>query len=181
MKLMFISDIHGSLYYLNKVLDRYEDEKPNYIIILGDILYHGPRNPLPKEYNPQEVANKLNNIKDKIIAIRGNCDSEVDQMVLEFPIVADYNFIIYNNRKIFITHGHKYTTQDVKSLSEGDIFISGHTHIPIIENINNKYILNPGSVSLPKNQTSNSYAILNNNVFEIKDLEGEVFKSVELN
>ena len=109
MKLMFASDLHGSYYWTQKVIDRFKDERADYLVLLGDLLYHGPRNPLPKEYNPQKVIELLNQIKHQIIAIRGNCDSEVDQMVLQFPMMADYNFIPLEDRKLMITHGHLYS------------------------------------------------------------------------
>ena len=129
MKIFFISDIHGSLNYLKKVLELYKEEGANYIVMLGDALYHGPRNPLPEEYNPQAVANLLNEYKDKIIAVRGNCDSEVDQMLIEYPMMADYSIILYNNRRIFLTHGHIYNQDNLPNLSENDVLIHGHTHV----------------------------------------------------
>lgn len=124
MKLMFASDIHGSAYWAKKVLERFEEEQADYLVLLGDLLYHGPRNPLPQDYNPQVVIKLLNSIKHQIIAIRGNCDSEVDEMVLEFPITADYNIIPLKNRKLMASHGHLYNDQQIpSSLIEGDIFI----------------------------------------------------------
>lgn len=180
MKLMFISDIHGSLYYLEKALLRYEKEMPDQLIILGDLLYHGPRNPLPMNYNPVEVLNKLNAIKDKIICVRGNCDGEVDQMVLEFPILAEYSIVLFEGKKIFATHGHKYNGDNLPPLANGDIIIHGHTHIPVAEKVDNIYILNPGSISLPKQNTPNTYGVLESNNFILKDLEGNTYKSIKL-
>lgn len=179
MKLMFASDIHGSAYWAEKVLERFEEEQADYLVLLGDILYHGPRNPLPKEYNPQAVIQLLNSIKDKIIAIRGNCDSEVDQMVLEFPIMADYNIIPLNNRKLMASHGHLYHDKQLpSSLVEGDIFIFGHIHIPVLEQKDGVYILNPGSATLPKENHPNSYGILENHHFKVKTFDGEVYKEI---
>ncbi|MCB2294172.1 phosphodiesterase [Clostridium algoriphilum] len=180
MKLFFISDIHGSLYYLKKTLEFYKEEKANYIVLLGDALYHGPRNPLPRDYNPQEVANLLNEYKKKIIAVRGNCDSEVDQMLIEYPMMAEYSTILYNDRRLFITHGHIYNEKNLPKLSENDVLIYGHTHIPVAKKYNNIYVLNPGSISLPRDNIPNSYAILQDNLFQIKDLEGNVIKEIKL-
>ena len=163
MKLLVVSDIHGSLFYTKKMVEIMEKEEVDKVILLGDLYYHGPRNPLPKEYNPQAVIQLLNSIKDKIIAIRGNCDSEVDQMVLEFPIMADYNIIPLNNRKLMASHGHIYHEKQLpNSLVEGDIFIFGHIHIPVLEQKDGVYILNPGSATLPKENHPNSYGILEN-------------------
>lgn len=177
---MFISDIHGSSYYIEKAISKYKDEKADYMIILGDLLYHGPRNPLPKEYEPSSVLALLNNYKEKIISVRGNCDSEVDQMVLEFPMMNDYTIIFDNNRRIFATHGHLFNENNMPNLEDGDILIHGHTHIPVAKKVNNKYILNPGSISLPKENNPNSYGIMEDNTFCIKDFEGNIIKSIEL-
>lgn len=179
-KLMFISDIHGSLHYLEKALFRYEKEKPDQLIILGDLLYHGPRNPLPMKYNPVEVLKKLNGIRDKIICVRGNCDGEVDQMVLEFPILAEYSILLYEGKKIFLTHGHKYNRDNLPPLADGDIIIHGHTHIPVADKVDNIYLLNPGSISLPKQNTPNSYGVMESNNFILKDLEGNAYKSIKI-
>ena len=180
MKLFFISDIHGSLYYLKKAIELYKEEKANYIILLGDALYHGPRNPLPEDYNPQEVANILNEYKEKIIAVRGNCDSEVDQMLIEYPMMADYSIILYNNRRLFLTHGHIYNEKNLPKLSENDVLVHGHTHIPVAKKHNKIYVLNPGSISLPRENIPNSYAILQDDLFQIKDLDGKVIKEIKL-
>lgn len=177
-KLFFISDIHGSLYYLKKVLEIYESEKADYIIILGDELYHGARNPLPKDYNPKEVTELLNTYKDKIIAVRGNCDSEVDQMVLEYPMMAEYSIVLYNGRRLFLTHGHIYDRNNLPNLSSGDAIIYGHIHVPLAEKQNDIFVINPGSITFPKEGNPNSYGILENNIFKIKDLEGNVIKEI---
>lgn len=180
MKMFFISDIHGSLYNLKKALERYKEEGANYIVMLGDALYHGPRNPLPDEYKPQEVANLLNEYKDKILAVRGNCDSEVDQMLIDYPMMADYSIILYNTRKIFLTHGHIYNQDNLPNLSKNDILINGHTHLPVAEKQNEIYLLNPGSISLPKENNPNSYAVLKDDLFQIKDLDGTIIKAIKL-
>ncbi|MBM7871287.1 putative phosphoesterase [Clostridium pascui] len=180
MKLLFISDIHGSLYYLNKILEICQEENPNYIVVLGDELYHGARNPLPKEYNPKVVTELLNSYKDKIIAVRGNCDSEVDQMVLEYPMLSDYSIILYNGKRLFLTHGHIYNSNNLPNLSNGDVLIYGHTHVPLAEKHNDIFILNPGSITFPKENTPNSYGVLENQMFKIKTLDGDIYKEIEL-
>lgn len=180
MKIFVISDIHGSSYFLKKSLEAYKKEKADYILILGDELYHGPRNPLPLEYNPKEVVDILNNYKEKIIAVRGNCDSEVDQMLLEYPIMGDYSTIFFNNKRIFATHGHIYNEDKLPKLCKGDVFIYGHTHLPVAHEVDGIYMLNPGSISLPKGGNVNSYGMFENNKFYIKNLDGEIIKEIEL-
>ena len=178
MKLFFISDIHGSIYYLKKALERFEEEKADYIVILGDILYHGARNPLPLEYSPKEVFGLLNSLGDKIIAVRGNCDSEVDEMVLNFPIMSTYSNILYKSRRIFITHGHIFYENNMPKLADGDVMIYGHTHIPKADRKDNIYIINPGSITLPKEGNPHTYGILEDDTFTIKTLEGKVYKEI---
>lgn len=178
MKIFFISDIHGSLYYLKEAIARFKKEEAEYIVILGDELYHGPRNPLPKEYDPPKAAALLNEYKDKVIAVRGNCDSEVDQMLIEYPIMGDYSTILYNGRRLFLTHGHLHNPENLPSLSKGDVFFYGHIHIPVAEKQNDIYIINPGSIALPKENYPNSYGVLENNIFQIKDFEGNVIKEL---
>jgi putative phosphoesterase len=180
MKLFLISDIHGSLYCLQRALDRYKEEGASYIVLLGDTLYHGPRNPLPKDYNPEAVASLLNEYKDKIIAVRGNCDSEVDQMLIEYPMMADYTIVLCNNRRLFLTHGHIYNENNMPNLSDNDVLIHGHTHLPVAHKHNEIYVLNPGSVSLPKENYPNSYAVLQDDLFQIKNLQGIVIKEIKV-
>jgi hypothetical protein len=180
MKIFFISDIHGSLFFLERALERYKEEGASYIVLLGDALYHGPRNPLPKDYNPQAVASLLNDYKDKILAVRGNCDSEVDQMLIEYPMMSDYTIILLNNRRLFLTHGHIYNETNMPSLSDNDVMIHGHTHLPVAKKHNGIYILNPGSVTLPKEDYPNSYATLEDDLFQIKDLQGTAIKQLKL-
>ena len=180
MKIFFMSDIHGSAFYTAKALEKFREEKADYIVILGDELYHGARNPLPLHYNPKEVIELLNGYADKILAIRGNCDSEVDEMVLNFPMMATYSIMLYNNRRIFLTHGHVYNEEKLPKLSAGDIFVYGHTHIPKAEKQGDIYILNPGSITLPKENNPNSYGVLENNLFTIKDMEGRAFMQIEI-
>ncbi|HEY4543854.1 MAG TPA: phosphodiesterase [Tissierellaceae bacterium] len=178
MKLFFISDIHGSVYYLEKALERYEEEKADYIIILGDILYHGARNPLPKGYNPKGVIELLNKLSKKIIAVRGNCDSEVDQMVLDFPLSGTYSNLLLGEQRLFLTHGHIYNKDKMVELEEGSVFVYGHTHIPELKKIENIIYFNPGSMTLPKEDNPRTYGVMDESNIEIKTLDGEVFKKL---
>lgn len=180
MKIFFMSDIHGSVFYLNQAIERFIDEKADYLVILGDILYHGARNDLPKEYNPKEVINILNNYSDRIIAVRGNCDSEVDQMVLNFPISATYSNLLYKNKRIFLTHGHIYNEENMVNLKEDSLFIYGHTHILRAEKKDGIYFINPGSISIPKENNPCTYGILENDNFMIKDLDGVIIRQIEI-
>ena len=176
MKLMIASDIHGSAYYCKALLAAFEKEQAQRLLILGDVLYHGPRNDLPREYAPKEVLAMLNAIKDKLFCVRGNCDTEVDQMVLEFPILADYCILPVKDRLIYATHGHNHNLQALPPLQSGDILLHGHTHIPAWETFGegNLY-LNPGSVSIPKAGSAHSYMVLEDGVFTWKSLDGEVY------
>lgn len=180
MKLMFLTDIHGSAFYFNQSVEAIKRENPDMICLLGDLLYHGPRNPLPKDYDPKVVLAGLNEMKDKLVAVRGNCDSEVDQMVLEFPIMSDYHIVLYNGRKLFLTHGHLYNESNLPELNAGDCVIHGHTHVPVAKEVNGIHVLNPGSTSLPKQETPHSYGIIEEDKFTAKTLEGEAFLSYSL-
>lgn len=175
MKLMIASDIHGSAHYLRLLLGQYKAEQPDKLLLLGDILYHGPRNSLPEGYAPKEVISLLNNMKEELLCVRGNCDTEVDQMVLEFPIMADYCILYDQGHMIFATHGHHYNASNPPMLKEGDILLHGHTHIPAAEEFDGKYYLNPGSVSIPKNGSAHSYMILQDGLFTWKDLNGKPY------
>lgn len=184
MKLMFASDVHGSAFYCKKMTELYRAEKAERLIILGDILYHGPRNDLPRDYAPKEVSAVLNAMKDEILAVRGNCDAEVDQLMLEFPIMADYMTIFDCGRMFFITHGHTHNTSSLPPLRDGDLLIHGHTHLYTIEPIAEKkgsFYINPGSVSLAKNGNENSYMLYENGIFTIKTLNGDVIKELNIN
>ena len=180
MKLMFASDIHGSAYYCRKMLEAYQAEKAARLILLGDILYHGPRNDLPKEYAPKEVIAMLNPMKNEICAVRGNCEAEVDQMVLDFPVMADYALILYGERHIYATHGHIYNENNLPPLKNGDILIHGHTHVLKAEKREDYTLLNPGSVSIPKEGNPPSYAILEDGLFTIKGFDGTIIKELQL-
>lgn len=172
MKWMIASDIHGSEYYCKQLLEAYEREKAGRLLLLGDMLYHGPRNDLPKGYAPKKVIEMLNAHRGDIICVRGNCDSEVDQMVLEFPIMADYCIITEGERLIYATHGHLYNEQNLPPLQQGDILLHGHTHIPCYTEHDDYTYMNPGSVSLPKEDSWHGYMILEKEIFVWKDLEG---------
>lgn len=180
MKLFFISDIHGSIYYLNKAIEKYKEEKADNLIILGDILYHGARNDIPRGYNPKEIIKVLNKFSDEIIAVRGNCDSEVDEMVLEFPIMSTYSNILYNDKRLFLTHGHIYNEKNPVKLKKGSAFIYGHTHVLRAEEKDGIFYLNPGSITLPKENNPNTYAILENNEFIIKTFDDKIIKKIEI-
>ena len=185
---MFASDIHGSAYWCRKLLQAFEESGAERLILLGDILYHGPRNDLPKEYAPKEVLAMLNPLKDRILCVRGNCEAEVDQMVLEFPCMADYGFLVLNGLTFYATHGHVYNTlsegQNLPPMTEGEILIHGHTHIPVAEVFQagekKIYWLNPGSVSIPKGGFQNSYGLLQGTHFTVRDFDGGIIKEIEL-
>lgn len=180
MKYMFASDIHGSAYYCKKMLDAYREENAERLVILGDLLYHGPRNDLPKEYAPKQVIAMLNEYKEEISAVRGNCEAEVDQMVLQFPVMADYCLIIEGDRTIFATHGHLFSEENLPPMKKGDIIIHGHTHVLRAEKKEDYTILNPGSVSIPKEGNIPTYAILEDGLFTIKGFDGEIVKELQL-
>lgn len=176
MKLLIASDIHGSAYYCKKLIEAFEKEKADRILLLGDILYHGPRNDLPREYAPKTVIALLNPLKNKIFCVRGNCDTEVDQMVLDFPVLADYAAVPVGNRIMYATHGHIYNESKLPPLCQGDILLNGHTHIPKCIEHEDYIYMNCGSVSIPKEDSPHSYVISENGAFYWKDLEnGEIY------
>ena len=181
MKYMFASDIHGSAYYCRKTLEAYRQSGAERLILLGDLLYHGPRNDLPQEYAPKQVIAMLNEYKNEIIAVRGNCEAEVDQMVLEFPVMADYAILVLNGLTFFATHGHLFNQDQMPPLKAGDILVHGHTHLLKAEKVNGHYILNPGSTSIPKGGNPATYAILDEQDFKIFDFDGNVVKEAKLN
>jgi putative phosphoesterase len=180
MKIMFASDIHGSARYCKLMLERYRAEKAGRLVLLGDLLYHGPRNPLPDGYDPPEVSVQLNGVKDEILCVRGNCDAEVDQLLLEFNITADFTTVLDGSRILFITHGHLFSPDNPPSLKDGDVLIAGHTHIHAAEKRGGFWYINPGSVALPKGGQTNSYMIYENGIFVIKDLTGSELKRLEV-
>lgn len=170
MKLMFASDIHGAADCCEKMLKRFDEERAEKLFLLGDILYHGPRNDLPADYAPKRVIAMLNERKNKLLCVRGNCDTEVDQMVLDFPIMAEYALLYLDGRTVFLTHGHKFNTDNPPSLNDGDILLHGHTHVQTIDESRNYTYINPGSVSLPKNGMPKSYLIYEDGIFTIKEI-----------
>jgi putative phosphoesterase len=180
MKLFFISDIHGSLPSLMRALSAFESEQADRIILLGDALYHGPRNPLPDGYNPAEVANVLNGLQDRMLAVRGNCDSEVDQMLIHYPMMETYALLQLEERKFFLTHGHVYHPDEHPALNAGDILAFGHTHLPLAEKRGAIYVLNPGSISLPKEGNPPSYGVFSGNLLQVKTFAGEVLRETPI-
>lgn len=171
MKFVIASDLHGSAYWTQKLLAVIDEVQPDKVILLGDLLYHGPRNDLPWDYAPKKVIPMLSALQDRIIAVRGNCEAEVDQMVLPFPCMADYSQVLVDGKVFYLTHGHHQNPENLPSLPEGSIFLSGHTHVKIDKVVNGIRCLNPGSVSIPKDG-SNSCLIYEDGVFTVKILEG---------
>lgn len=180
MKLMIASDIHGSAYYCRKMLDAFNEEQADRLLLLGDILYHGPRNDLPRDYAPKEVLAMLNEYSSSILCVRGNCDTEVDQMVLDFPIMAEYSLLYIDGVTIFATHGHNFNLNKLPPHCEGDILLHGHTHVPACIETDGMIYINPGSVSIPKEGSEHSYIIFEKGVFYWKNLEGKIYKKVRL-
>ena len=180
MKLFIASDIHGSAYYCREMLKAYDREQAGRMLLLGDLLYHGPRNDLPREYAPKQVIDLLNARKNEILCVRGNCEAEVDQMVLQFPVLADYAWIVQEGCALFATHGHVYNAAHLPPLRPGDILVHGHTHIPAWTEQDGFRILNPGSVSIPKADSAHSYMVLENGIFQWKTLDGEVYHALTI-
>ena len=181
MKFLIASDIHGSAYYCEQLLQAFEREQAARLLLLGDILYHGPRNDLPRDYAPKKVIAMLNGMADTILCVRGNCDTEVDQMVLAFPILADYAVLPAGERLVYATHGHHFNTKTPPPLCQGDVLLHGHTHIPAWEPFGRENLyLNPGSVSIPKNDTAHGYMTLENGVFTWKTLSGEPYHELKM-
>ena len=180
MKWMIASDIHGSAYYCRELLAAYDREQADRLLLLGDVLYHGPRNDLPRGYDPKAVIELLNARKDDILCVRGNCDTEVDQMVLEFPVLADYALLCVGEHTVFATHGHVFHDRHLPPLHRGDILLHGHTHVPVCS-VHDGYICcNPGSVSIPKEDSWHGYMVWENDAFWWKDLEGQVHNHYSL-
>lgn len=180
MKLMIASDIHGSSFYCKQMLEAYHNEQAEKLILLGDLLYHGPRNDLPKEYAPKEVIAMLNEKKEELLCVRGNCEAEVDQMVLEFPVMAEYAIFYLDGHMVFATHGHIHNKENLPPLKKGDILLHGHTHVQAMEQWEGYYYLNPGSVSIPKENNVNSYMIYEDGLYTIKSLDGKIIEEKEI-
>lgn len=182
MKWMIASDLHGSAYYCRQMVAAFEREGADRLLLLGDLLYHGPRNDLPREYAPKEVIPLLNGLKLKLCCVRGNCEAEVDQMVLDFPVMADYCILPVGQRLVYATHGHVYNLKNLPPLAPGDVLLHGHTHVPAWKDFGDgNWYLNPGSLSIPKENSCHSYMTLEGETFQWKDVEtGEVYHEVSL-
>ena len=179
MKWMIASDIHGSEAFCRKLLEAYDREGAERLLLLGDILYHGPRNALPYEYAPKAVISLLNERRDDILCVRGNCDAEVDQMVLSFPVLADYAWLYLDGLRIFATHGHKFGKDNPPPLAKGDVLLCGHTHIPAADSFGDgNFYINPGSVSIPKNGSDKGYIIYEEREFLFCTLDGAVYDAL---
>ena len=178
---MIASDLHGDARCTEQLLKRFAESGAERLILLGDLLYHGPRNDLPEGYAPKKVIELLNSVKDSLLCVRGNCDTEVDQMVLDFPILADYAYLCDGGVRILATHGHTFNLQNLPPLGEGDVLLHGHTHVPAAECFGrgNRYI-NPGSVSIPKEQSPKSYLLYEGKTFTFYDLWGGEYRSVRI-
>lgn len=176
MKLLIASDIHGSAYFCRKLINRYKEEKADLLVLLGDILYHGPRNDLPYEYDPKSVIAMLNPLSSEIVCVRGNCEAEVDDMVLSFPVLSDYSEILTEKNRLFLTHGHKFSKDNHPPLREGTVLLSGHTHVPHFEEKDGIIFCNPGSVSIPKENSHNSYVIIEKDTLSFKTIDGETYR-----
>lgn len=180
MKWLIASDIHGSAVFCAELLAAVEREGADKFLLLGDLLYHGPRNDLPEGYAPKQVIAMLNSESEKIFCVRGNCEAEVDQMVLNFPVLADYCLIESGGHMIFATHGHHYNLQTPPMLGKGDVLLHGHTHVPAKDNSHGFWYLNPGSVSIPKEESPRGYMTLEDDVFVWKKLNGEEYDRLVL-
>lgn len=181
MKWLIASDIHGSACYCRELMKAWEREGADRLLLLGDLLYHGPRNDLPAEYDPKQVLTMLNQKKENIYCVRGNCDSEVDQMVLEFPMMGDYCLLPVGERMIYATHGHRFHMHALPPMQPGDLLLHGHTHIPAWQPFGqDNFYLNPGSVSIPKEGSEHSYLILSGTEFVWKNLSGCAYHQLSL-
>ncbi len=180
-KIMIASDIHGDAQNTALLLKAYRESGAERLVLLGDILYHGPRNDLPCGYAPKKVIELLNPYKNEILAVRGNCDTEVDQMVLDFPVLADYAYLSLDGLCIFAAHGHNHNVDKCPPLRQGEILLHGHTHVPACLPFGeNNFYINPGSVSIPKENSEKSYMIYENRCFTWYSLDGREYKSIEL-
>lgn len=180
MKYLIASDLHGSAPHIQALADAFHAQGADYMLLLGDLLYHGPRNDLPERYGPKQAIAILNGLSDRLICVRGNCDAEVDQQVLSFPIMADYSWLVEGGRRLFLTHGHLYSPDEPPALSPGEVMLSGHTHVPTWREREGRWYLNPGSVSIPKNGSPCSYMTLEDGVFTWYALGGEAYRRLTL-
>ena len=179
MKILIASDIHGDFECASRLVEAYRASGAEKLVLLGDILYHGPRNDLPAGYAPKKVIELLNPLKNELLCVRGNCDTEVDQMVLDFPVLAEYAWLFLDGLRVFATHGHKFGKDNPPPLGKGDILLCGHTHIPAAESFGEENLyVNPGSVSIPKNGSDKSYIIYENREFLFCTLDGAVYDNI---
>ena len=174
MKWMIASDIHGSAWWCGRLAEAFAEENCRRLLLLGDLLYHGPRNDLPRDYAPREVIRQLTALQQFILCVRGNCDTEVDQMVLPFPIMAEYALLQAGDHLVFATHGHHFHAKNIPPLQTGDVLLHGHTHVPCCEKVNGVWVMNPGSVSIPKEDSWHGYMLLEGDTFTWKDFDGKV-------
>ena len=180
MKWFIASDLHGSYLYCEKMLEAFRREGADRILLLGDILYHGPRNGLPEAYDPKKVIDMLNPLADRIVSVRGNCDAEVDQVVLQFPIMADYMMLQSGARTVIATHGHIYNMDHLPPLPKGTVLLHGHTHVQVCQPFGDYVYVNPGSVTFPKQDSVRGYIVLEDGRFTWKDLDGNVLPAYAL-
>ena len=182
MKVLFASDIHGSAYYTEKILERFEASGAGKLILLGDILYHGPRNDLPEGHAPKKVFAMLNGYAEKIIAVRGNCDAEIDQLMLSFPLLGPCATVVVDGVRLFLSHGHLWgPDEQLPPLSIGTIVATGHTHVPTIQRFDGHWCFNPGSISIPKGGSEASYALLDGRALSLRRLaDGEPYRTETL-
>jgi putative phosphoesterase len=179
MKILIASDIHGSLPATEAILSAYRDLEADCLILLGDLLNHGPRNPIPKGYDPQGVAERLNTVSNHVIAVRGNCDSEVDQMLLRFPMMADYTWVILESgQRMFLTHGHLFNPENRPALATNDVLVHGHTHVPVAEKCDHLFTYNPGSTTFPKANFAPSYGLYESGRLKTIDFKGKVIDEI---
>ena len=178
---MIASDLHGDAVCVKKLICEYEKSGADKLLLLGDLLYHGPRNDLPSGYAPKEVIAMLNDIKDELLCVRGNCDTEVDAMVLDFPILADYAYVAIDNITFFATHGHKYNTDNPPYLKEGEILLHGHTHVSGVTPFGNKNLyVNPGSISIPKANTPKGFIVYSDGIISFRELDGKEYSLADI-
>lgn len=177
MKLMFASDIHGSRSATEAILRQYKLEGASRLVLLGDLLYHGPRNDLPDAYDPKAVTALLNGVREELLCVRGNCEAEVDQMVLDFPVMADYALFDLDGVTAFVTHGHLFNLDNLPPHKDGELLIHGHTHVLTVQHKDGMTYINPGSAALPKENNPKSYMVYENGVFDIKTLKGKTILS----
>lgn len=177
MKWMIASDLHGSAQCCRRLLEALQREGADRLILLGDLLYHGPRNDFPEEYDTRAVTALLNSVKHRLLCVRGNCDSEVDQMILEFPMQADYALLNWEGLTLYATHGHLWNEDNPPLMTAGTVLLNGHFHLPAARSHDGWHYINPGSTSIPKDGSTGSYLILENRVFTWKDMDGTPYQT----